>query len=225
MRVALLSAALYSTTVRGQGCTAPPPTKNFSLSAFPGPWFEIARIQTAGGAALQDWCACTELIYTPTPGGSAGDLTTLNSCRFLEPTGFFLNATSYLENMTTPGHWLERYCPTCPAASYNIIMEGTDSRGVPYAVEYDCSDNAIFGNNYCLHYLSRQPEGFDPALLQQLVKTTTVDSAWPRPRRAPRSHASLHARPPPYPRPLLKSAVGLNPEKRPLNVTRQAGCW
>ena len=104
-------------------------------------------------------------------------MTTLNSCRFLEPNGFFLNATSYLSNMTVPGHWLERYCPTCPAASYNIILDGVDSRGVPYAVEYDCSDNAIFGNNYCLHYLSREPSGFDPVLLQQLVKTTTVDSA------------------------------------------------
>jgi hypothetical protein len=146
----IIAAALRGASA--QDCTAPPPTKNFSLSSFPGPWYEIARIQTAGGAALQDWCACTELIYTPTPGGNTGDLTTVNSCRFLGPTGFFLNATSYLENMTVPGHWLEVYCPTCPAASYNIIMEGTDSRGVPYAVEYDCSDNAIFGNNYCACY-------------------------------------------------------------------------
>jgi hypothetical protein len=39
--------------------------------------------------------------------------------------------------MTVPGHWLERYCPECPAASYNIILDGTDERGVDYAVEYD----------------------------------------------------------------------------------------
>ena len=128
-----------------QDCVAPPPAADFNFSSFGGSWYEIARIQTAGGAALQDWCACTELIYSATPSGAYGDLTTLNSCRFLTPTGFFLNATSYLANMTRsdPGHWLERYCPDCPAASYNIILDGVDSRGVPYAVEYDCSNNAI----------------------------------------------------------------------------------
>lgn len=128
-----------------QDCVAPPPAADFNFSSFSGSWYEIARIQTAGGAALQDWCACTELIYSPTPSGAYGDLTTLNSCRFLTPTGFFLNATSYLANMTKgdPGHWIERYCPTCPPASYNIILDGVDARGVPYAVEYDCSNNAL----------------------------------------------------------------------------------
>jgi hypothetical protein len=45
-----------------------------------------------------------------------------------------------------------------------------------------------------LHFLSREPAGFDATLLQQLVRTTTVD-------------------------------MGLNPENRPLNITRQEGCW
>jgi hypothetical protein len=143
----LLAASIA--VAAAQDCTAPPPASDFNFSSFDGAWYEIARIQTAGGAALQDFCACTELIYSPTPSGNYGDLTTLNSCRFLSPSGFFLNATSYLANMTVaaPGHWLERYCPECPAASYNIILDGVDERGVPYAVEYDCSNNAIFGNN------------------------------------------------------------------------------
>jgi hypothetical protein len=133
----LLALALAIAAAHAQDCVAPPPAADFSLKDFSGAWYEIARIQTAGGAALQDWCACTQLIYSATPSGAYGDLTTLNSCRFLTPTGFFLNATSYLANMTRsdPGHWLERYCPECPAASYNIILDGVDARGVPYAVE------------------------------------------------------------------------------------------
>ncbi len=36
--------------------------------------------------------ACTQLIYSPTPGGSnATDTTVVNSCRFENAGGFFLN--------------------------------------------------------------------------------------------------------------------------------------
>ena len=93
MRSIVLIAAL-ALPAAAQNCTAPPPASSFDLTAFPGAWYEIARIQTPGGAALQDWCACTQLVYTATPGGAEGDLNTLNSCRFLSPEGFFLNATS-----------------------------------------------------------------------------------------------------------------------------------
>jgi hypothetical protein len=195
-----------------QNCNAPPPAKDFDFSKFSGAWYEIARIQTPGGAALQDWCACTELIYSSTPGGAYGDLTTLNSCRFLEPSGFFLNATSYLENMTQPGHWLERYCPECPAASYNIILDGEDSRGVPYAVEYDCSNNALFGNNYCLHFLSRQPLGFDTQLLNSLVKQATQVMKL-NPENRPLNHVSFVPRPKLPTRPILPSLLS-NPRTR-----------
>ena len=85
------------------------------------------------------------------------------------------------------------YCPTCPPASYNIIMDGLDNRGTPYIVEHDCSNNAIFGNNYCTHILSREPTGFPKDLLDSIVKTTTD--------------------------------MGLNPLNRPVNITRQEGCW
>lgn len=74
------------------------------------------------------------------------------------------------------GHWLEAYCPLsdgCPPASYNIILDGTDANGTPYAVEYDCSNNALFGNNYCLHFLSRTPT-MDQGTLNKLLHQTTV---------------------------------------------------
>jgi hypothetical protein len=42
--------------------------------------------------------------------------------------------------MGPPGHWTEKFSfAGAPAASYNIILEGTDAAtNVPYAVEYDC---------------------------------------------------------------------------------------
>ena len=118
-----------------------------------------------------------------------------NSCRFESPSGFWLNATSYLtEGGAAGGHWVERYFPGGPAASYNIIIEGTDARGVAYAVEYDCSVGVLGQDNYCLHFLSREPLGFDAALLAALVEQTTVKMA-------------------------------LNPQNRILNHTLQEGCW
>jgi hypothetical protein len=44
---------------------------------------------------------------------------------------------------------------------------------VQWAVEYDCS-SGVLGENYCLHYLSREPLGFDAQLLDSLIKQTTV---------------------------------------------------
>lgn len=123
-------------------------------------WYEIVRVQTAGGNAIQQFCACTQLIYTPLNDSTVGDASVLNSCRFENPSGFFLNATSYLNDMGPAGHWIERYFPGGPPASYNIILAGqSQTTGVPYAVEYDCSDNALFGSNYCIHVLSRAPDG------------------------------------------------------------------
>ena len=99
-----------------------------------GSWYEIARIQTAGGNALQQFCACTQLIYSPTPNAkNVSDTTVVNSCRFENSGGFFLNATSYLtEGGADGGHWVEQYFSGGPEASYNAIIAGTDARGVPY---------------------------------------------------------------------------------------------
>ncbi len=84
------------------------------------------------------------------------------------------------------GHWIEQYFPGGPAASYNIIIAGTDARGVDYAVEYDCS-TGVFGDNYCLHFLSREPSGFDPVLLDTLVQKTTVSMGL-NPQNRPLNH-------------------------------------
>lgn len=179
---------------------SPPPARGFQLDNFFGSWYEIARIQTAGGNMIQQFCVCTELIYTPAnkTGGNASDASVNNSCRFKSAAGHWLNATSYLTmGGQSGGHWTESYVKGGGGvqASYNAIISGTDARGVDYYVEYDCSSGPFGDHEYCLHFLSRRPDGFDPDLLHQLVDNVTV-------------------------------GMGLNPEHRPLNMTMQNnGCW
>ena len=59
MRLHLALALAALRLASSQDCTAPPPAKDFNFSAFSGSWFEIARIQTAGGAALITAAAVT----------------------------------------------------------------------------------------------------------------------------------------------------------------------
>ena len=176
-------------------CTAPAPSKDFVYPRMDGAWFEIMRVQTEGGNLLQQFCACTQLVFSDDAGNkTVGNKDVLNSCRFETPAGAFINATSYLIDMGPTGHWNEVYFPGGPPASYNIILAGTDTRGVDWIVEYDCSNNAIFGNNYCIHLLSRAPTGFPQALLDEVIVETTI-------------------------------VMGLNPQLRPINMTMQEGCW
>jgi hypothetical protein len=108
----LAGAAALLCAARAQNCSAPPPAGTFNLTAMDGAWYEIARVQTAGGNALQQFCACTQLVFSPNPDNSTyGNKDVLNSCRFETPAGFYLNATSYLTNMGPPGHWDEVYFP------------------------------------------------------------------------------------------------------------------
>lgn len=109
---AALLLAAGAALARGQNCSAPPPSASFDLATMDGAWYEIARVQTAGGNALQQFCACTQLVFSPNADNTtAGNKDVLNSCRFETPSGFFLNATSYLTNMGPAGHWDEVYFP------------------------------------------------------------------------------------------------------------------
>ena len=84
----------------------------------------IARCVFArpGGSLIQQFCACTALVYTPDDSSGDGNATVVNSCRFLSPSGNYLNATSTLSNMGPAGHWTEKFdFPLAPAGSYNII--------------------------------------------------------------------------------------------------------
>lgn len=51
------------------------------------------KMQTPGGAAFEKDCVCTTIDVSGVQGATNGDATAVNSCRKLEPSGEFLNAT------------------------------------------------------------------------------------------------------------------------------------
>ena len=150
-------------------CPVPPPAPNYVNHTYLGTWYEIGRIQTAGGAIFQQSCVCTELLVDPS-NRTGVDLAVTNSCRDKTPSGNFINATGALVNERTPGWYEEEFIPGLPTVNYTIIAIGDD-----YSVEYDCGE--LFGVvNYCVHILSRKPT-MNPSLLADLIffANTTLD--------------------------------------------------
>lgn len=165
MKVApfLFSLALVAADL----CPVPPPAPNYVNNTYLGTWYEIGRIQTAGGAIFQQSCVCTELLVS---NGTDVDYTVTNSCRDKTPQGAFINATGALVNEREPGWYEEEFIPGFPTVNYTIIAIGED-----YSVEFDCGE--LFGVvNYCVHVLSRTPT-MEPALLKELIHfaNTTLD--------------------------------------------------
>lgn len=152
---------LSLTTVFADLCPVPPPAPAYGNYTYEGTWYEIGRIQTAGGAIFQQSCVCTELFVNPsiTPGV---DLTVSNVCRYETPYGPIINATGSLVNEREPGWYEEEFIPGLPTVNYTVIAIGET-----YSVEFDCGE--LFGVvNYCIHILSRTPT-MDPGLLSQLI--------------------------------------------------------
>ena len=150
-------------------CPVPPPAANYLNHSYLGTWYEIGRIQTAGGAIFQQSCVCTELLVNEsnTPGV---DLSVTNSCRDKTPQGNFINATGGLVNEREPGWYEEEFIPGLPTVNYTIIAIGEN-----YSVEFDCGE--LFGVvNYCVHVLSRTPT-MNAGLLAELVRfaNSTLD--------------------------------------------------
>ncbi|GFR99961.1 prostaglandin-H2 D-isomerase [Elysia marginata] len=133
-------------------CMFPSPSSNFTLSGYYGVWYEIGKIQTAGGAAFEKDCVCTTIDVQPRTGGQHGDSTALNSCRKLTPTGKFLNATGQLTEMNRPGKWKEGFFFAAPKVDYTVIYLDKN-----FAVEYDCGDILDLYTNYCIHIMARVP--------------------------------------------------------------------
>lgn len=83
--------AFFIDQLFSNGCKSPSPAQNFTNQQYNGLWYEIGKMQTAGGAAFEKDCVCTTIDIKPKSGTS--DYTAINSCRKLSPTGNFLNAT------------------------------------------------------------------------------------------------------------------------------------
>lgn len=156
--------SLFLAFVNADVCPVPPPASNYLNYTYTGTWYEIGRIQTAGGAIFQASCVCTELLVDKPSSNTSGiDLSVTNSCRDMTPQGNFINATGALVNERTPGWYEEEFIPGLPTVNYTIIAIG-DS----YSVEFDCGE--LFGIvNYCVHILSRTPT-MNPILLYQLIE-------------------------------------------------------
>ena len=157
------------TFIAADRCPVPPPAPNYVNHTYTGTWYEIGRIQTAGGAIFQQSCVCTELLVSDSNQTDV-DLSVTNSCRDMTPEGKFINATGALVNERVPGWYEEEFIPGLPTVNYTIIAIGDD-----YSVEFDCGE--LFGVvNYCVHILSRTPN-MDSRLLLQLIAfaNTTLD--------------------------------------------------
>jgi apolipoprotein D and lipocalin family protein len=165
----ILVAGALASSVSAQGCVYAPPQKGFIPSYYNGTWYEIGRIQTPGGAFFQQSCVCTALI--PHVDASLNyNGTVNNSCRIKSPSGEGFNLVSNLYDMRLPGQWLQVFpFPFAPSVNYTILEHGVDAAtGVEYSVEYDCGES-LFGVNYCIHVLARQPT-ISTALKEQLIR-------------------------------------------------------
>ena len=165
----LLAACAIATSSAAQ-CVYAPPQKGFIPSYYNGTWYEIGRIQTPGGAFFQQSCVCT--ILKPSVDASRSyNGTVNNSCRFKTPTGDGVNLISTLYDMRLPGQWMQVFSfPFAPSVNYTILEHGVDAAtGVEFSVEYDCGAS-LFGVNYCIHVLARQPTITDDLRLRLIAK-------------------------------------------------------
>ncbi len=153
--------SLFCVGGKSDTCPVPPPAPNYLNHTYEGTWYEIGRIQTAGGAIFQQSCVCTELLVN-TSNTSGVDLSVTNSCRDRTPEGQYINATGALVNERLPGWYEEEFIPGLPTVNYTIIAIGDT-----YSVEFDCGE--LFGVvNYCVHILSRTPT-MNSTLLSSLI--------------------------------------------------------
>jgi apolipoprotein D and lipocalin family protein len=131
----------------GESCPTAPGADAFELEKLRGTWYEVGKVQTAGGAIFEGDCKCTSLVYTPI--GTDGSASVSNICTNAN-TGKVTVANATIMP-SSPGVFQERFCSFCPAVSYTIVaLEGDD-----FMVEFDCS-STLGILNYCFHVMSRK---------------------------------------------------------------------
>eukprot|EP01147_Barroeca_monosierra_P008545 gene8545-992_t len=191
-------------------CRIPPGAPGFSLEKYSGLWYEIGKIQTAGGAFFEKDCVCTQLRVYP---ASERDGYAANICRDKTITGKLIVANGTLTNTnnSNPARFQEQFFPNVPGVAYNVIHLDDN-----YSVEYDCGQEVGITNNtetlsnttcmypltailssalcsqYCFHVLSRKPTA-PQADIEKLLK--------------------------------LAIQYDLNPKNISYKETKQNGCW
>jgi len=161
--LAVLLLAVFMYGAMSSDCRRPPPAAGFSNQKYSGgPWFEIGKVQTWGGAFFEKDCVCTQLEFFETDSAN-GDGKVVNACRSKTTEGSWTNATGLLFNEAPIGSWQEKMeGHESSIANYTIVSLGED-----YAVEYDCS--TFMGvTNYCIHVLGRT-RTMDPNLFNKLI--------------------------------------------------------
>ena len=161
----LLLGMVYSSVNGAISCVDAPPSSNYTESLYEGFWYEVAKIQTKGGAFFERNCVCTSINVTYSIDGS-GDAVAVEACRDKTVTGAVTTVYGDLTYQGTPGNWIETIVGGVGSVNYTVIEIGDD-----FAVEYDCGVNNLGAVNYCLHYMSRY-QTMDSNLLNQLVSQT-----------------------------------------------------
>lgn len=149
----------------GNYCIDAAPSANYTESLYEGFWYEVAKIQTKGGAFFERNCVCTSIDVTYLDNGNA---VANETCRSKTVDGPLTTVYGSLTQTTQPGRWIETIYPGAyNSVNYTVIEIGND-----YAVEYDCGSGGLGFVNYCLHYMSRTPT-MDSDLLNELVLATS----------------------------------------------------
>ncbi|CAF3697311.1 unnamed protein product [Adineta steineri] len=148
-------------------CRIPPPATGYTIEQYTGRWFEIGKIQTAGGAFFERDCVCTHLDVNK----SAEDPSVVivsNICNKKTVDGKLITANGTLTSTKKPadGRYNETIHPVTVPVAYNIIVLQTSE----YSVEYDCVEQFGF-TNYCVHILSRR-SALNVTIVNDLLQLT-----------------------------------------------------
>lgn len=133
-------------------CKRPLASSSYSAEKMNGFWYEIARMQTEGGAKFQIGSVCTGFDFKPFGDGARVDYTS----RKWEPEGRYANITGrlYPNEEMLPGNFYQRFpWDEEPGVSWNIIY--LDDK---WAIEYDCYSDDNGKIEYCVHFEHRTPE-------------------------------------------------------------------
>merc|ERR1711976_149695 len=162
MRYLVVLAVAVSAAVAQEICLDLPAASNFTFPGFLGTWYEIGKIQTAGGAFWQEGCVCNTMdisLLDEDTGNSQANY----KCRDYYPTGDETSFQGQLLDMQMPGKWEQEVFPGLPRVSWTVLVLGDD-----YAMTYDCGET-LFSYEYCVHIVSRTPN-MTPERRDQLVQ-------------------------------------------------------